>query len=263
MLEYITILPDSPLLRPVIHSYALLTGDAAAASKALPPRAGAVLSVTISGARRVDGARAPDAAVFGIRENAALLEMEDSRVDRIHVQFSPCGLASVTEVPASHIANQVIAARELFPAEMIERLEAGLRAARAPERRRAVLDWFFLSLLRQPGTPQLEVQAATEALCADPLQGLDAFFSGLSVGVRQAERLFAKMVGVSPRSFLRIARFERARQEMASHHGRGLAEIGLDAGYYDQPHFSREFRRLSSMTPGAFRSCARSASSGD
>ncbi|MFW6084495.1 MAG: helix-turn-helix domain-containing protein [Gemmatimonadota bacterium] len=31
-----------------------------------------------------------------------------------------------------------------------------------------------------------------------------------------------------------------------------LAEVALSAGYYDQPHMNREFRRMAGLTPGEY-----------
>ncbi len=255
-LELTSTEPSDPRLRSVIASYGLLTGSAGGA-KDLAPRVGALLSVTIRGGRRVDGAAVPEAALFGVRTRASRMEMEPGSVDRIHVQFRPCGLSRLAAVPAAEVAERVISAEDLLPQGSLQQLACELEGAATLQQRALVLDEFFLHLLQPEDPSAALLQAAAEALCRNPGAGLDSLFRGLPFGVRQAERLFSRHVGVSPRSFLRIARFHRAAQalsrERLSGQGGGLTEVGLEAGYYDQAHFSREFKRFSAVPPARFR----------
>lgn len=69
------------------------------------------------------------------------------------------------------------------------------------------------------------------------------------LGVRSLQRRFIESLGVSPRQHLCYLRFERARHLLEFHHA-GAAEVALAAGYSDQAHFVREFRRFAGVTPG-------------
>ena len=74
-----------------------------------------------------------------------------------------------------------------------------------------------------------------------------------SLGVSKASfaRRFKTQIGVAPKVYARIHRFRRALS--ALHRGDcALAQVALDAGFYDQAHLTGEFRRLSGLTPGAF-----------
>ncbi len=58
-------------------------------------------------------------------------------------------------------------------------------------------------------------------------------------------------MGLAPKAYARVARFQRA---LAALHagGRGLSDVALRAGYYDQPHMNADFRALAGMTPGEY-----------
>ena len=61
-------------------------------------------------------------------------------------------------------------------------------------------------------------------------------------------RLFRATVGVPPHQFVLRLRVERALGLMK----RGqmtLAQIAVECGFHDQPHFTRAFQRLCGMTP--------------
>lgn len=68
--------------------------------------------------------------------------------------------------------------------------------------------------------------------------------------LRQFERDFRETVGVSPKLFARIQRFQRARVLLA-HTSLSLADVAAELAYTDQSHMSHEFRRFAGSTPGA------------
>jgi AraC-like DNA-binding protein len=64
-------------------------------------------------------------------------------------------------------------------------------------------------------------------------------------------RVFRRMEGVAPRSYLLERRVARAKRLLAS--DRSLSEIALELGFYDQSHFTRVFKQSTGETPAAFR----------
>ena len=62
--------------------------------------------------------------------------------------------------------------------------------------------------------------------------------------------LFRTHFGISPKRFARIVRARQAIDLICE--GKPLAETALLAGYYDQAHFSSEFKSHTGMTPSAF-----------
>ena len=69
-------------------------------------------------------------------------------------------------------------------------------------------------------------------------------------------RAFQRSTGVPPHRWLLQRRIERARNLLATG-GLPLAEIALVCGFADQSHLTVAFRKMTGMTPGAFRRAAR------
>jgi AraC-like DNA-binding protein len=67
----------------------------------------------------------------------------------------------------------------------------------------------------------------------------------------QLIRAFKQAFGLTPEDFRRQLRVERARALLAG--PRRLSEIALCAGFADQSHMTREFRRLVGLSPGYYR----------
>lgn len=73
---------------------------------------------------------------------------------------------------------------------------------------------------------------------------------GLSVA--QFNRRFNAMFRTSPKHFLMVLRIDKVRQLLATTN-RTIAGIASDAGFYDQSHMTRHFRKITDMTPRAYR----------
>jgi AraC-like DNA-binding protein len=67
-------------------------------------------------------------------------------------------------------------------------------------------------------------------------------------------KLFRDHVGLTPKTFLRIIRFQQAIADMESHRNMDWSSIAHDSGYYDQAHFINDFRHFSGFTPQEYAS---------
>ena len=63
-------------------------------------------------------------------------------------------------------------------------------------------------------------------------------------------RLFKKTVGMSPHAYLVQMRLERAREFIDG--GRSITEAALNAGFSDQSHLTRRFKKRYGLTPGIY-----------
>ena len=102
-------------------------------------------------------------------------------------------------------------------------------------------------------------RAVRLASAAPTLPSVSELANQVGVSERQLRRGFDEVVGVSPKRFLRIARFKRVLRTLRHDVGRcALAEepawvaLAQRAGYYDQAHMIAEFRELTGMTPSVF-----------
>jgi AraC-like DNA-binding protein len=69
---------------------------------------------------------------------------------------------------------------------------------------------------------------------------------------RRFAALFREAVGLGPKRYARVLRFEAALARIAADTRPGWAELALDSGYCDQSHFQRDFRALAGITPGRY-----------
>ncbi|HEV1996462.1 MAG TPA: helix-turn-helix domain-containing protein, partial [Candidatus Acidoferrum sp.] len=64
--------------------------------------------------------------------------------------------------------------------------------------------------------------------------------------------LFEKEVGLTPKLFCRVQRFQRVLHMIQTCCSIDWAEIALSCGYYDQAHFIHDFRTFSGINPSTY-----------
>jgi len=98
----------------------------------------------------------------------------------------------------------------------------------------------------------LQAREMIHARFAEPLS-LSQVAVATGVHPVRLARAFRDEYGCSVGEFIRRVRIESTCQAIRSGSA-PLSEIGLAAGFADQAHFARTFRRVTGMTPGQFRS---------
>lgn len=88
----------------------------------------------------------------------------------------------------------------------------------------------------------------------DQLQVSDVTRSARALGVseRQLRRILHDGLGIGPKTFSRLRRFEHAVRAAQSARTINWSSIAVDAGYYDQAHLIADFRTIAGNTPRMF-----------
>ena len=69
---------------------------------------------------------------------------------------------------------------------------------------------------------------------------------------KQFERIFIGHVGISPKQYLKIIRFQHAIFQKQKNNNLNMTELSYESGYFDQSHFTSDFKSLSGLTPRQF-----------
>ena len=67
--------------------------------------------------------------------------------------------------------------------------------------------------------------------------------------IKTLERIFDRRIGLSPKKFARIMRFQNAHRIISRQGLADLVEVALSSGYFDQSHFNREYKKLVGFNP--------------
>src|SRR5687767_1559031 len=92
-------------------------------------------------------------------------------------------------------------------------------------------------------------EAAVEILSRSGCVRVTELARSAGIGIRQFERRFRYEIGVSPKLYARIARFEAALRLKAAAPAMAWTDIAHALDYYDQMHMVHDFNRLSGDSP--------------
>jgi AraC-like DNA-binding protein len=210
------------------------------------PSTSAVLGFQYRGRVTAGSSLLATAGVTGL-QSAARTYCYAPGTGSILVRFTPGGAVSLG-VPATELSDRSVPLEALLPASKVAEVQGRLDQASSSLQRISVVEDFLLQL-PEVRTPWLT--RALELLTADAsVVRVAEVARALGLCERQFERRFSASVGVSPKRFATLRRFERA---LSQAQGRGSwTAAALSAGYCDQSHFIREFRRYAGTTPRKF-----------
>ncbi|MGP0075398.1 MAG: helix-turn-helix domain-containing protein [Bryobacteraceae bacterium] len=162
------------------------------------------------------------------------------------VRFRPGMARTFLRLSSAELTDGSAALADLWPRRASE-LERQLDDAKSiPDAMR-----ILLSNVAAPRSQPNPVQQAIDALtAANGNADLDLLAQQANLSPRQFRRRCLEESGLTPKHLARVLRFRHACQ-IARAAGRRLdwAVIALDAGYYDQSHFIRDFREFTGRTP--------------
>jgi AraC-like DNA-binding protein len=78
----------------------------------------------------------------------------------------------------------------------------------------------------------------------------------VGLSARRFIELFHRQVGLTPKTFSRVRRFQRVLRAVHGRREIDWAQVALENGYYDQAHFIHDFQGFSGSTPSAYSSLA-------
>jgi AraC-like DNA-binding protein len=168
-------------------------------------------------------------------------------VDSFAILFQPSALGLLFALPAREFTDQNFDAEQVF-GTLITRFHERLADCRTFEERISVANQFLLQRVAAPPRDGISA-AATDILRGAGGARIQAMARRADLGLRQFERRFVQQVGVSPKLFARIARFEAALDRMARSPQGSWTEVAHRFGYYDQMHMVHDFSRFTSETP--------------
>lgn len=166
-------------------------------------------------------------------------------VEKLEVRLRPEAARAVLGAAASELRDAQTPLAALWGDAALRPLE-GLELAGAGERRRAVESWLAARAPTRIAPPELH-QCLTILEQSGGRVAIGELVRRLRIGERRLERMFRRHVGMPPKRYARLVRFQRAvaglRQGMAP------ASCAAVCGFADQAHLSRETRQLADATP--------------
>jgi len=112
----------------------------------------------------------------------------------------------------------------------------------------AYLDDFFLKKLSQPKRSIFPI--VTDIQNYGGQLSVNTLAQKYFTTIRQLERAFNQQMGISPKEFINLVRYQSTLQKIKENvTGKSLLEIAFESGYYDHSHLTNEIKKYTGASP--------------
>ena len=200
----------------------------------------------------VDLGAAGRAGVSGPHSRSFVIETS-AQFSVAGVQFKAGGAFPFFAVPLGELTNQHVPLDALWggPAEQ---LREQVSQAATPSRKLEVIECLLIGRLARAPRLHPAVVYAIRVFEQDPaIVRIGDVTARIGLSHRRFLDVFTEQVGLTPKLFCRIRRFQRILQQIRHHRKVEWADVALSCGYYDQAHFIKEFHAFSGVNPSTYR----------
>jgi AraC-like DNA-binding protein len=173
------------------------------------------------------------------------------KTSMIGVHFKPGGAAAFLGRPADELTGRVEEADRIW-GSAVKDLRFRLLEEPSIDRRFVLLEEFLLDRLRSSSYSDGINHAVRRLTVCPEVDRTSRIASELGISQKHFIALFRARVGLTPKKFCRIRRFQKALGEIESNRALDWAGLAATSGYYDQSHFIRDFHSFSGMNPSAY-----------
>jgi AraC-like DNA-binding protein len=250
--------PPHPALRPFVRAYWALRG-ASTETHPQPVLPDGSSELVVHRERpfhrhtAAQGAERQSARLFVGQMRAPVVLQAEGAADVVGVRLRPHGAFALLGGPQYVYADAIPDVEAL----QMPWLSAAMRRAQEAESAEASIACLEDALLRRLPVRARRDPRVGAALALIEEAGGDVRVETVAVqagaGRRHLERLFREEVGVGPKVFARLVRFQAAAARVVGEPEVPLVAVSGDSGYFDQSHMIRDFLAFAGSSPDELR----------
>lgn len=256
--DYVCRVPAPPLDRFVDDIYCL-TGVPRHRRLNVPPMPSAHLMINLAGPVRLyDSAPAVPPAVLaggwfmGVWSRRFTIE-HHAPVRLVGVHFKPWGISPFVDVPLTELRDRWVPADAVW-GQSFDRLRDRIAGAMTTGEMLQIVEAELRSRLPVAPSCGLELvdHTAGRIEASWGAVPVGALSDGAGVSGNHLAAQFKAHVGLTPKRVARIYRFARLILSVDARYPVDWSRLAQAAGYFDQAHFSKEFKDFTGHTPTAY-----------
>ncbi len=169
------------------------------------------------------------------------------RTGIIVVSLYPWALPAFTRLNSSEFTDLCVPLSAIFCPWLVEEIEDRIFHSEDAQARMKVVEHFLLRVFETPDIDRRVVCAVNRINSRMGSERIRELASYLDISRRQLNRQFLPVVGLSPKKFAAINRFQKAMFFRQS--GLTTEDVLNRTGYYDQAHLIHDFARYAEISP--------------
>ena len=167
------------------------------------------------------------------------------------VHFKPGGAFPFLGLAANELLDTHVSLQDIWGRGALE-LRERISAEPTDARRLQILQDALLSRLAGRLEHHPAVLSALDYFRRDPSRAVGKLARDVGLSNRRFIDVFHFEVGVKPKLFVRIRRFQRVLQQVHHLPSVDWTQLALEQGYFDQSHLIRDFVAFSGISPADY-----------
>lgn len=170
----------------------------------------------------------------------------DGNLEMMVTVFFPHTISLFIDTPPSAFYNLEISGYDIGNRKLNETAARIFDCESTSDGIRILEDWLMTKI--RPSLNIERIRYSLDRLLLTPSTEIKALADRACIGKKQYERIFREYVGMNPKEYARIVRFQKSLWLMQGGN-RNYADIAAACGYSDQSHLIREFKSMTDYTP--------------
>lgn len=225
--------------------------------KAYPPRPEHCLQFMPIGAETI---RYPDSplvippkgSIFMGTHTGVIHRYPDKRTLGFQVIFQPGAIYQIANVSGFELTNKYMDAEELL-GTCTRVANEQLYYSKDYTEMTCIVEKFLIGLIKKINRKKHRVDDISKAMIREyDYFSLDKFLKEAYLSHRQVDRKFKERIGIPPKQFLQLSRFDKAFRMKNRFPDKDWLSIALHCGYYDYQHLVKDYKEFTGYTPVQF-----------
>lgn len=169
------------------------------------------------------------------------------------ILFQPAGLNQLTGIDMRSLVDEAPVTSDVFGSSAVGLADSVRAAKDFPGRVRAAERWLDTRLSTRSRSDEAISRASSLLIARGGQVRIDDLVRRSGLSASQFQRRFANQVGITPKTYGRLIRFDKVLVARRNAPERSWTDILHELGYFDQAHFVREFHTLAGISPTGLR----------
>ncbi|MBX2956060.1 MAG: helix-turn-helix transcriptional regulator [Cyclobacteriaceae bacterium] len=171
-------------------------------------------------------------------------------IKNMAVEFWPHSFTALFGIPMNELADQAVPTQDILGAASNELVYA-IRQAQTNAQRKDQLEQFLCKQIEKSAAHNdLQLSQALHAMHQGEVR-VEQVAKKLGISERYLEKKFQLVIGVTPKRYMQILRFNRAIVLLKKKCG--MMDMVVELGYHDQSHMIHEFKQFAGYAPSHYK----------
>lgn len=242
----------SAQLKRYIKTFLIIGSDQGTDNRLLPDTS-IVLAFRLKGSitdkSNGNDSKLPSAAITGLRKSPRFLSYGQETASLL-VIFKEGGAATIFKEPLHELFGKSLPLDEILPKSQLDAVEEQLFEAADHRKRVDIVEQFLLTRLDERRADQMILHAIQKIKQAGGNIKMKNLAGEMAISLDPFEKRFRRITGISPKQFADTVRFRNLIGQFSA--SESLISLALEAGYFDQAHFIKDFKTFTDMSPQQF-----------